>query len=111
MEDLYPLSPLQEGLLFHAVSDDETQAYQVQRVQRLEGPLDAVLFRRAWTQVVCHHAILRTARQLDFIAITAAPEPVGEVDSLYFLQPQKGRIVLRHKHRVAVKRASAASER
>jgi hypothetical protein len=56
-------------------------------------------------------AILRMAKQLGFIAITAAPEPVSEVDSLYFLQPQKGRIVLRHKHRVAVKRASAASDR
>jgi predicted nucleic acid-binding Zn-ribbon protein len=57
------------------------------------------------------HAILRTARQLGFIAITAAPEPVSEVDAIYFLQPQKGRIVLRHKHRATVKRTSAASER
>ncbi len=51
-------------------------------------------------------AILRTARQLGFIGITAAPEAVSEVDSLYFLQPQDGRIVLRHKHRVTLKRAS-----
>lgn len=57
------------------------------------------------------HAILRTARQLGFIAITAAPEPVSEVDAIYFLQPQNGRIVLRHKHRATVKRTSAASER
>lgn len=53
------------------------------------------------------HAILRTARQLGFIAITAAPEAVSEVDALYFLQPQNGRIVLRNKHRVTVKRAFA----
>ena len=57
------------------------------------------------------HAILRTARQLGFIAITAAPEPVSEVDAIYFLQPQNGRIVLRHKHRASVKRTSSASER
>jgi len=56
-------------------------------------------------------AILRTARQLGFIAITAAPEAVSEVDSLYFLQPQDGRIVLRHKHRVTVKRTTAAIAR
>ncbi len=55
-------------------------------------------------------AILRTARQLGFIAITAAPEAVSEVDTLYFLQPQKGRIVLRHKHRVSVKRMSPAAK-
>ena len=57
------------------------------------------------------HAILRTARQLGFIAITAAPEAVSEVDALYFLQPQNGLIVLRNKHRVTVKRASAVESR
>ena len=54
-------------------------------------------------------AILHTARQLGFIAITAAPEPVSEVDALYFLQPQRGRIFLRRKHHATVKRASATN--
>lgn len=49
------------------------------------------------------HAILDTARKLGFIAITAAPEAVSEVDSLYFLQPRQGSIVLRQKHRVGIK--------
>lgn len=49
------------------------------------------------------HAILTTARQLGFLAITAAPEAIAEVDAIYFLQPQQGRIVLRHRHRVGVK--------
>ena len=49
------------------------------------------------------HAILFTARKLGFIAITAAPESVSEVDALYFLQPHQGRIILRHRHRVGVK--------
>jgi hypothetical protein len=56
-------------------------------------------------------AVLTTARKLGFIAITAAPESVSEVDALYFLQPKKGRIVLRHKHRVAIKRRRAMSTR
>jgi len=43
---------------------------------------------------------------LGFIAITAAPESVSEVNALYFLQPQKGRIVLRNRHRIGVKTAS-----
>jgi hypothetical protein len=51
-------------------------------------------------------AILTTARQLGFIAITAAPEAVSEVDSLYFLQPRKGRIILRNRHRVGIKHTS-----
>jgi hypothetical protein len=54
------------------------------------------------------HAILETARKLGFIAITAAPDAVSEVDALYFLQPRKGSIVLRQKHRVGIKRKQAA---
>jgi hypothetical protein len=54
-------------------------------------------------------AILSEARKLGFIAITAAPEPVPEVDALYFLQPRNGKIVLRKKYRVAVKRIAATN--
>ncbi len=53
-------------------------------------------------------AILQTARQLGFIAITAAPEAVSEVDTLYFLQPQHGRIILRQRHRLGIKLQPAA---
>jgi energy-coupling factor transporter ATP-binding protein EcfA2 len=48
-------------------------------------------------------AILDTARTLGFLAITAAPDSVGEVDALYFLQAQQGRITLRRKHCVHVR--------
>jgi hypothetical protein len=51
------------------------------------------------------HAILSMARKLGFIAITAAPESVSEVNALYFLQPHQGRIVLRHRHRIGIKTA------
>ncbi|MFL5543033.1 MAG: condensation domain-containing protein, partial [Longimicrobiaceae bacterium] len=60
VEDLYPLSPMQEGMLFHAVSGHERQPYQVQVVRRLKGSLDAALFRRAWAEVTRRHAVLRT---------------------------------------------------
>jgi amino acid adenylation domain-containing protein len=48
-------------MLFHALSDGAMQAYQVQRVQRLDGALDRALFQRAWAEVVNRHAVLRTA--------------------------------------------------
>lgn len=48
-------------------------------------------------------AVLTTARKLGFLAITAAPEAVSEVEALYFLQPRQGRIVLRQRHRIGVK--------
>ena len=40
-------------------------------------------------------AIIQTAKKLGFIAITAAPIAVGEVDICYFLEPNKrGRVLL-----------------
>jgi hypothetical protein len=48
-------------------------------------------------------AVLSTARKLGFLAITASPEPITEVEAIYFLQPRQGRIILRHRHRVGVK--------
>lgn len=48
-------------------------------------------------------AVLRMSRDLGFMALTAAPEPVSEVDALYFLRPQNGRLVVRKERRVSVK--------
>jgi hypothetical protein len=48
-------------------------------------------------------AVLSMAKDLGFMAITAAPEPVSEVDALYFLRPQNGRLVLRNELRIGVK--------
>lgn len=48
-------------------------------------------------------AVLNMAKDLGFMAITAAPEPVSEVDALYFLRPHKGRLVLRNELRIGVK--------
>lgn len=47
-------------------------------------------------------AILAMAKRLGFIAITAAPDAVGEVDALYYLQPRKGRVTLRANHRYRI---------
>ncbi|HEX2206430.1 MAG TPA: amino acid adenylation domain-containing protein [Longimicrobium sp.] len=65
VEDVYTLSPMQEGLLFHAVSADSlggdgSQPYQVQIARRLQGPLDVERFRRAWAEVAARHPALRT---------------------------------------------------
>jgi amino acid adenylation domain-containing protein/non-ribosomal peptide synthase protein (TIGR01720 family) len=66
VEDIYPLSPMQEGLLFHALSGDAqtgggSQAYQVQLAWKIEGRLDVPRFRRAWAEAARRHAILRTS--------------------------------------------------
>ncbi|HEV2147589.1 MAG TPA: condensation domain-containing protein, partial [Longimicrobiaceae bacterium] len=60
MEDVYPLSPTQEGMLFHALSDQGGGVYVGQFGFRLAGELDEDAFRRAWQGVVDRHPALRT---------------------------------------------------
>ena len=60
IEDLYPLAPLQSGMLFHTLYEPNQGSYVTQMSCGLEGELDLSSFRRAWEAVVSRHAILRT---------------------------------------------------
>ena len=60
VEDFYPLSPLQQGLLFHSLSEPESGMYFNQTLATLRGPLDVEAFRQAWQRVVDLHPILRS---------------------------------------------------
>ncbi|ALN59020.1 linear gramicidin synthetase subunit C [Lysobacter enzymogenes] len=62
LADILPLSPLQHGLLFHALYDDAApDAYLVQQVFRFEGRLDAAAMRTAADRLLERHANLRAA--------------------------------------------------
>ncbi|MFH9426615.1 amino acid adenylation domain-containing protein, partial [Streptomyces sp. NPDC017529] len=62
VEDVWPLSPLQEGLLFHAAFDEESpDVYQGQRMLDLDGPLDPARLRRSWEALVLRHPVLRAS--------------------------------------------------
>ncbi|QWP75370.1 amino acid adenylation domain-containing protein [Lysobacter sp. K5869] len=59
LQRLYPATPMQRGLWFHAQLDPS--AYVVQVHPRLRGPLDVDAFRAAWQDVLDRYDILRTA--------------------------------------------------
>ncbi|MET9173280.1 amino acid adenylation domain-containing protein [Streptomyces misionensis] len=60
LEDAYALTPLQEGLFFHALQADAgTDVYTVQTVLDLEGPLDAEALRGAGQALLERHPNLR----------------------------------------------------
>jgi amino acid adenylation domain-containing protein len=58
IEDILPLSPVQQGLLFHAMYQD-TDSYVTQIVVHLAGPLDVGTLRTAARTLVHRHAALR----------------------------------------------------
>src|SRR5215216_6495772 len=60
VEDLYELSPLQQGLLFHTLLSPESSEYFEQMSCTISGDLDPAAWKRAWQRIVDHHAVLRT---------------------------------------------------
>ncbi|MFD4529430.1 amino acid adenylation domain-containing protein [Streptomyces sp. NPDC058470] len=80
LADAFALTPLQQGLFFHALlADDGPDVYTVQLVVDLEGPLDADALRRAGRAVLERHPNLRagfrhraagTAVQIVPVAVT-----------------------------------------
>jgi nonribosomal peptide synthetase CepC len=60
VEDVWPLSPLQEGMLYHTALDkDGPDTYTVQSVYGIEGPLDSGRLKRSWQALLDRHAALR----------------------------------------------------
>ncbi|WNF00137.1 amino acid adenylation domain-containing protein [Streptomyces luomodiensis] len=61
---VWPLSPLQEGLLFHAMYDEEgIDVYVEQMILGLEGTLDAAALRASWQALLDRHESLRAGFQ------------------------------------------------
>jgi tyrocidine synthetase-3 len=61
MEDLYTLTPMQEGMLFHALYDATSYSYFEQTSYRLQGKLDIGLVEKSLNELLKRHDILRTA--------------------------------------------------
>ncbi len=60
IEDIYPLSPMQQGMLFDTVYLAGTGIYVERNAIKLTGALDTAVFERAWAKIVARHPILRT---------------------------------------------------
>ncbi|MCU7496663.1 MAG: amino acid adenylation domain-containing protein [Ignavibacteria bacterium] len=61
IEAIYPLTYLQEGMLYHCIFNSDPELYFEQTTCRLEGPFNVDAFRAAWQEVIRRHAILRTS--------------------------------------------------
>ena len=66
IENIYPLTSFQEGLLFHELLEkntrkDEPHAYFQQMTFKINGPLDKELFDKSWQLLIDRHDIFRTS--------------------------------------------------
>ncbi|HYH78193.1 MAG TPA: amino acid adenylation domain-containing protein [Longimicrobium sp.] len=61
IDDVYPLTPMQEGMLFHTLLEPESGMYLAQMGFDLAGEVDADRLVRAWQGAVDRHESLRAA--------------------------------------------------
>lgn len=61
LEAVYPLSPMQEGMLFHTRLDQESGVYCEQVSVKVSGGLDLECLENAWNIAISRHDILRTS--------------------------------------------------
>ncbi|MBW4575237.1 MAG: amino acid adenylation domain-containing protein [Aphanothece sp. CMT-3BRIN-NPC111] len=61
IEDFYPLSPMQQGILFHTLYAPHSGMYCEQLSCTFKGSLNIPIFQRSWQQVSDRHPSLRTA--------------------------------------------------
>ncbi|WP_329271212.1 non-ribosomal peptide synthetase [Streptomyces pseudovenezuelae] len=74
IENIYPLTALQQGMLFHTELAEEPGMYWVQNGLLLEGELDLTALRRAWELMFSRHEVLRTT-----VVSEGVPEPLAVV--------------------------------
>ncbi|NJN06653.1 MAG: non-ribosomal peptide synthetase [Richelia sp. SL_2_1] len=61
IEDIYQLTPVQKGMLFHCLYDSELSLYFFQHIFTIRGNLKLDMFEKAWQLVIDRHPILRTS--------------------------------------------------
>ncbi|NJO51662.1 MAG: hypothetical protein HC840_22085 [Leptolyngbyaceae cyanobacterium RM2_2_4] len=61
IEDLYPLSPVQQGILFHTLYAADSELYGTQLTYTLRGALNKSALQQTWQQLIERHPVFRTA--------------------------------------------------
>jgi len=60
VEAIYPLRPVQQGMLFHELSSPGASPYFRQIAFRLRGKIDPILCEAAWNRLMARHCLLRS---------------------------------------------------
>ena len=60
IKSVYPLSPMQQGMLFHSIYAPNSGVYFEQITLNLKGNINIFAFESAWQKIVNRYSILRT---------------------------------------------------
>lgn len=69
IEDIYALTPLQEGMLYHYLADMETTEYVIQNVFNINGIIDSLWAAQSLQLLARRHHVLRTNIIYDGISV------------------------------------------
>ncbi|WP_146198426.1 condensation domain-containing protein, partial [Flavobacterium araucananum] len=61
IQDIYPATSLQQGFIYHVLSEPDDDAYRVQQLYDYHEPLDVDKYLQAWNNCILEYPILRTA--------------------------------------------------
>ncbi|MFB0847085.1 amino acid adenylation domain-containing protein, partial [Paenibacillus oleatilyticus] len=75
LEDVFALTPLQKGMLFHSLMDRQAGSYFEQLTLDLEGSFQVEAFRRGFELLVQRHQVLRA----NYLTTTLTDEPIQVV--------------------------------
>ncbi len=59
-KDIYSLSPMQQGMLFHSIMDSASGAYFEQSILKIIGQIDISLFEKSFNFIIEKYDVLRT---------------------------------------------------
>ncbi len=68
VEDIYPLTPLQEGMLFHSLETGGSDRYVEQLCIGITGEIDINWFTESWNRVIAGNEVLRTVFRWEGVA-------------------------------------------
>ncbi|WP_410985748.1 amino acid adenylation domain-containing protein, partial [Bacillus cereus] len=60
IQDIYPLTPMQEGMLFHSLIDADSQAYFEQKSFTSKGGIDLEILEQSFNKLIERYDVLRT---------------------------------------------------
>ena len=61
IEAIYELSPMQQGMLFHSIYQENSGNYFEQISVTLAGDLNVSIFKSSWKEILQRHSVLRTS--------------------------------------------------